>query len=258
MDKVVRSAARVLDILEYFASLEGSTNLTNITTVFEMPKSSAFGLLRTLCARGYLVRDDQGLYSLNSYFRKHGFGWGSDHVARWSAVIEPAMERLAAETGETVILGEFVDRGEVRLLKQSLTAQPIRYSWEDNYLFPVYCTAMGRILLSKMSDSECDRILDLLPRIPRTPHTVTDKDQIQMLVAKARADGFCLVSDETDLGGTGVATWISAAPGLPFIALNVSCISARFPAKRDQVIAALLREATGLRELMVPKSQAPH
>lgn len=40
---------------------------------------------------------------------------------------------------------------------------------------------------------------------------------------------------------TGVAACILAGLGRPAVALNVSCISARFSERRDEVVAALLR-----------------
>ncbi|WAL81833.1 IclR family transcriptional regulator [Pandoraea sp. XJJ-1] len=250
MSDVVRSAARVLDMLEYFAGLHGSATLATVTTVFGMPKSSAFGLLRTLCARGYLVRDEQGQYTLNAYFREHGFGWGGDYVARWSALIEPVMERLAMELGETVSLGRLHDDGQVRLLKQALTNQPIRYEARVNGSYPAYCSAMGRVLLSMVSETHRERVLSACTFEALTPMTVTDPLKVREIIRQAGQDGYCVLMDESDLGGTGVATWLSVAPTLPIVALNVSCISARFPEKRERVIAALLREATQLRAAM--------
>jgi len=249
MSEVVRSAARVLDLLEFFAGLEGAANLATVTATFGLPKSSAFGLLKTLCARGYLVRDDRGMYELNTYFREHGFGWGGDHMARVIALVEPVMSALGEELGETVTLGTLTNDGHIKVVKQTLSSQPVRYEGLSNRLLPVHCTAMGRVILSVLPDDIGHRLLRQHEIVAVTSVTITDLKRIEQIVAQARLDGYCVVADESDLGGTGVATCISGGPGRPTLALNVACISARFPEKRERVIAALMREAEKLREL---------
>jgi DNA-binding IclR family transcriptional regulator len=208
MSEVVRSAARVLDLLEFFAGLEGAANLATVTATFGLPKSSAFGLLKTLCARGYLVRDDRGMYELNTYFREHGFGWGGDHIARVIALVDPVMSALGEELGETVTFGTLTNDGHIKVLKQTLTSQPVRYEGLANSLLPVHCTAMGRAILAVLPQDTADRLLRQHEIVAVTPVTVTDPKRIEQIVAQARIDGYCIVADESDLGGTGVATCI--------------------------------------------------
>jgi DNA-binding IclR family transcriptional regulator len=249
MSEVVRSAARVLEILEYFAGTEGSANLATVTVTFGLPKSSAFGLLKTLCARGYLVYDEQGMYKLNPHFRDHGFGWAGDHMPRLIALAEPVMRGLSEELGETVALGMLTNDGYVKVIKQSLSSQPVRYEALLNKLLPVYCTAMGRVMLSTLPGDTRTRLLRQRPLVPMTPVTITELSRIEEIIERAGTDGYCIVVDESDLGGTGVATCISAGPGRPLMALNAACISARFPGKRDDIVAALLESAEKLREI---------
>ncbi|SAL85278.1 IclR family transcriptional regulator [Caballeronia arvi] len=244
----VRSAARVLELLEYFAGIDGSASLATVVSTFGLPKSSAFGLLKTLCARGYLVRNEQGSYELNPYFRSHGFGWGGDHIARLSALAEPVMKLLAEELDESVSLGIMTKDGEVKVIKQTLCKQPIRYEITVNQLLPAFCTAMGRVMLSVLPDETKQRMLTQQKIVARTPVTITDPTRIEQIIQQAGIDGYCVVADESDLGGTGVATCISFGPGRPTVAMNVACISARFPEKREAVIAALMRESAKLRE----------
>lgn len=250
MSDVVRSAARVLDLLEYLSERDGAVTLAALTQAFGMPKSSMLGLLRTLCARGYVMRNPQGAYYMNPYFREHGFGWNGDRIARLCAMADPVMSALSEELGETVSLGLLMDDGNVKVLKQSLSSQPVRYEARENHIFPAFCAAMGRVLMSTLGDVDRERILGQQPFVAVTPLTVTDPARIREIIRQAGEDGYCVVEDESDLGGTGVAACLSSGPGRPLIALNISCISARFRAKREVVVAALLRETAALRTVI--------
>ena len=52
----VKSAARVLDLLEYFGSVREPKLLKDIVLALGFPKSSTLMLLRTLEIRGYVER----------------------------------------------------------------------------------------------------------------------------------------------------------------------------------------------------------
>ncbi len=53
----VKSAARVLDILELLFRSEEPMALKDLVSILALPKSSAHALLRTLQSRGYVERD---------------------------------------------------------------------------------------------------------------------------------------------------------------------------------------------------------
>jgi IclR family pca regulon transcriptional regulator len=72
MNSEVKSAGRVLDILEYMAGLREAAPLSKIVRDLSLPKSSAHGLIQTLAARGHVVQDAAGRYMLVEASR-HGF-----------------------------------------------------------------------------------------------------------------------------------------------------------------------------------------
>ncbi|WP_167383549.1 IclR family transcriptional regulator [Bordetella genomosp. 12] len=239
MSEVVRSAARVLDLLEFFAEHDASHSLVDIATRFGLPKSSALGLLRTLCARGYVIRNENGHYAMNAAFRAHGFGWGGDTLAHIVAVATPLMTELAAELGESVLLGALQEQGSLRILNQARSSQPIRYEAKPSQHFPAYCTAMGRAMLSMMPETRRRAVLAKLPLVALTPFTLTKPADINARIKQAALDGYCVVEEECERGGTGMAMAIRDRSGAPVAALNVAFVSTRFAEKRELAIAAL-------------------
>jgi DNA-binding IclR family transcriptional regulator len=239
MNDGVRSASRVLDILEYFATASEDLALTTVSEAFGMPKSSTLALLRTLVMRGYVVRSERGLYALNDAFRNRGFGWGADALARLTAIAQPAMDALCEELGETVILGWLGDDGQVRFLAKSVAQAVVRYDVDLGSVSPAYCTAIGRALLSRHPRDRRDAMLTSLPRPSLTPNTVTDLDGVNARIDQAAQDGYAIVQEEYAVDGVGIAMPICYSDGTPLAALDVGCVASRFADKCTKIIAAL-------------------
>lgn len=253
MSETVRSAARVLDLLEYLAGRHKPATLAEVSAAFGMPKSSTLGLLRTLHLHGYVDRDALGAYLLNDAFRKHGFGWGGNQLMRLMALAQPVMDELAEAVGETTSLLAMNGDGHMRLLMQALTSEAVRYEAEVGQLFPAYCTASGRIMLASMPAAERDDVLGKLPIRAYTPATVTDLLTLRKLIDAAREDGHGFAADEYHQGGTGVAVAILRADGTPLAALNVGSVSSRYQTKSATILAHLKEAAAELqRRLFVP------
>ena len=243
-------------MLEFLASADRGVSLTDTASSLRLPKSSALMLLRTLVGRGYVKRNDEDLYVLNATFRRHGFGWGGSRLARLVAAARPVMKTLCEKTGETVILGALDDEGRVRLLAKHVAGQSIRYDVDLTARLPAYCTAIGRVLLGSVAPERRDAILKGTERTKRTPVTVTDLDRLHRIVADAVTAGYTVLEEEFALGGTGVAAPIVDRDGRAVAALDVACVTPRFPAKRKVIVSALLQQTAALSRtvLQVPEA----
>lgn len=250
MSDVVRSAARVLDLLEFFSNQPQRASLAAIAARFELPKSSALGLLRTLTSRGYLLKDDQGLYYINEAFKQHGFGWGGSALRRLMAVAQPVMEEMAVQLGETISMGVLTNEGQIKLVLQSLSQQPIRYEADLTQILPVHCTAMGRVLLSFKSETDTLVLLKKHSLMRYSEMTLTEPKEIIQRINESRQQKYCQVIDEYDVGGTGISVAVFDAYENPIAALNVSCVTARFADKKSAIIESLFDEAAKLSAYM--------
>jgi len=91
-------------------------------------------------------------------------------------------------------------------MDQVVSTQGIRRVLNLGIARPIYLGAVGMVLMGDMTDQE---ILALLKRNrPKklTPNTVTDPQEILKMVHKARADGYCILNEQTDIG-VGVAAF---------------------------------------------------
>jgi DNA-binding IclR family transcriptional regulator len=236
----VLSAARVLDLVELIAGSEDGVLLREATARLNAPKSSTLMLLRTLVNRGYAYRDAVSeRYRLSDAYRAGSFGWTAEPHARLIAVARPIMEEVSAELGESVTLGAYDKKGAAHLLTQVEADVEVRYTATLGRPIPLFCTAIGRVLLSREREEARPILLGDGPFPALTRHTVTDSQEILRIVARARVDGYAIVMEEFALGGTGVAAPILDAKGDAHGALNIGCVTARFEDKREQVIAVV-------------------
>jgi DNA-binding IclR family transcriptional regulator len=237
----VKSAARVLELLEYLSSAADPVALRDVAATLGIPKSSAHGLLGTLLNRGYVERDATERYALAEAFRHgatHGATWVGGHDARIAAAARPVMEELRDQVRQSVFLGGRGAGGDVKLLAKVVSREPIRYDNDQRGLRPAYCTAMGRVLLAFWDARARARYFERLTPVAHTPYTVTDVAKLRAIVNGVRQRGYAIVEQEFAVAGTATAAPVRDRDGRVIAALNVGTLSAQFPAQRTRIIAA--------------------
>lgn len=242
MNDNVKSAARVLDILELLARSDEPMALKDLVSVLALPKSSAHALLRTLLSRGYVERDAADRYALNAELRR-STGWIGGPEAHLAAVARPVMEQLRDELEESVFLGVREGRGDVKVIAKAVSRAAIRYDSDNPDPRTAYCTGMGRILLAFWDKKSTAAYLMRNRLRAHTPRTVTDPAKLRAILAKVAADGYAVVEEEYVLGGSATAAPVFGASGTVVAALNVGTVSARYPAAKPRIIAGVVRAA---------------
>ena len=237
----VKSAARVLEILELLTRLGEPATFGDIAAELRLPKSSAHALLRTLVTRGYAERDDAERYVLAAPFRNGGWIGGMDtHLA---AVARPVMEELRSALRETVFLGGRGTGGDVKILAKLVSPEQIRYDNDRPGLRPAYCTAMGRVLLAFWDAKATAGYLAKLRPRAFTARTIVDAERLRSIIERVRHDGFAVVEDEFAIGGSGAAAPVFDGTGRVVAALNLATVSRRFPGARKKIIDGVVQGA---------------
>jgi IclR family transcriptional regulator, acetate operon repressor len=153
---IVRQAANVLDILEYFAQTKRPATLAEVADHFSWPRSSTFNLLTTLAEKGYLYepRPRAGYYPTPRWLDMARMIADFEPLPAW---VHAVVVDLAAQTGETVAIAApagtmavFIDVVE--------SSEPIRYFAQVGHRIPIHATASGRALLLQYAEDERDAL----------------------------------------------------------------------------------------------------
>ena len=242
----VKSAARILDVLELMAGLNQGIRVNELARQLAMPKSSASSLVATLEGRGYIRAATDG-YRLADTHRRSG--WVGGITAALVRASRPIMEELVAKTGESAFLGVPTQTLEIRYVAKVVSDNPLRYDGELAALRPAYCTSIGQVILASLSSDALDRYFETHELTAVTSRTVTDEKILRKTLAQARARGYVTIADSHVLGASGAAASIFAeervVAGLALIAP-----SARFDPERKRIIPSVVEAAKRISALI--------
>lgn len=229
----VKSAARVLDLLELLAHDPSGLHLGDVCKLLDWPKSSAHGLVRTLTDRGYVRVDAGGGYRLGA----RAFEVGQAYLGG-TDLVEDGTEfarSLSSQTGETVHLA-VLDGADALYVAKCEGTHTIRMASAVGKRLPAYATGVGKVLLAGLTDRELDLLYppgDALPRLTAT--TLADSSALRAELRRIRERGHALDWQESTVGLGCVAFPVYDAAGLA-AALSVSVPVDRFEGARDLLI----------------------
>jgi DNA-binding IclR family transcriptional regulator len=234
MNFEVKSAGRILDLLEYMAAQREAVPLTQIVRDLSLPKSSAHGLVQTLASRGHVVQDAAGRYMLVEATR-HGFPFRR-HEEPLVMIARPIMEKLRDESGETVLLATMNAHCDIRRLAKCVSRHRVRYDVNLDAAIAAYCTATGRVLLAHAPKDVLEHYLTRVQMLSYTRYTVTDVERIREMLTRIRRDGYGLNDQEFVTGSTGLAAPIYDASGAVAAAINLGMPTMRYVERREALL----------------------
>lgn len=212
---MVERAFRLLDVL---SESEDGLTLSDLARVLGMSKGSIHGLLKTLENNGAIELSDDRRYTLGphiydlaqSYVRRAG-------LRRFAL---PAMRRLAANIGETVLLGR-VESECTRVIEcvQDESENPILHiAAHRGTRVHLLAAATGPLILASWPCSQREAFLQAheLPRF--TEHSITDPEQYIAAVDAAARTGISMDHEQYLAGVNAVAVPIYG-PGATLAAL---------------------------------------
>lgn len=189
----VRALERGLSILEAFAESGETLPLSEIAKRQHLNTSTAHRLVKTLTRLGWLEFDEeQDKYRLGL----KAFEVGSSYLHQSSVeqVARPFLETLAAESGQTASLG-ILDRSEVVYIGIVRGQQEVGIQSRVGARHPAYCTALGKVLLSRLDGASLRAVLDQgMPR--RTENTITDPEILGQELLQVRRNGYAVDNEE--------------------------------------------------------------
>lgn len=191
----VRAVEKALRVLRLFSEDHPQWSLADIARALGLPKSTTFGLLRTLHSCGLLEAAGPGVYRLGMEAIKLGY------VARVSLQLPrfvlALMEDVLEKTGQIVYLAVPYD-GRV-LYVEALYPPKRRVPYSAvGRTAPMHCTALGKAMLAHMDP---EQVRDIVRRhgLPRfTENTLTDPDALEAELEQVRRQGYARDRREHD------------------------------------------------------------
>jgi IclR family pca regulon transcriptional regulator len=219
----VQSLDRGLAVLRAFGPEHSQLTLSDVARSTGLTRAAARRFLLTLVQLGY-VTTDKRLFWLSPRVLELGFGYLSG--LGLSDIAVPHMEELVAAVQESSSIA-VLDGDDIVYVVRVPTKRIMAVTITVGTRFPAYCTSMGRVLLSTLSD---EALADYLRRVvltPLTERTVSDPERLAAFVEQTRSQHYCVVDQELEDGLRSAAVPIFDGRGKPFAALNVSVHASR-------------------------------
>jgi DNA-binding IclR family transcriptional regulator len=206
---IVKQAANVLDILEFFARIRRPATLTEIAQEFGWPRSSTFNMVGTLVDRGFLYEPRPR----NGYYPTPRWQTLARDIAE-AEPLPPSLHRLlldvARTTGETVhVAAPAGDRVVCLDVVESQSA--IRYFTEVGKRLPIHATATGRAILAQYSPSERKSILGKIRYERYQPSSPMSASAVEAEVERGLALGWFQGATEFTPDVQGLAVMLPLA-----------------------------------------------
>lgn len=213
--------------------------VSEVNQQFKIPKSSAYAILQTLKSRGYVNKDEQDRYSLSLKL----FSLGSELIAgidlRRSTY--SLLKELADKAQITAHIGVLEGSRAVYIEKIEVMAS-VRLRTEVGRTLPLHSSSIGKALLAFRPEDEIDRILVNLPLPALTPKTITDPVAFKKELAKVRAQGYAVASEENEIDTRAVGAPIFGSGGHVIAAVNLGATTLQMKPKDVPRLAALVKE----------------
>jgi IclR family acetate operon transcriptional repressor len=190
----IKTADRILDVVELFARERRPLSLSEIAERIGVPVSSAHGLVKTLQERSYLYE----ISRKQGYFPTKKLALLVESITRAMPLLdtfEPHLLQLREITNETVVLGK--QQGDsVIYLDVFECNQTVRFSPVIGEAKPLHSTASGKAILASLPPGEFEKFLQRVALEPRTTNTITDAEQLRHEIAAGRRRGWFSIEAE--------------------------------------------------------------
>jgi len=231
---------KVLKILEALQGNPAGLQLKEIAGRTAINKSTAYRFLAHLQSEGYLYRDEAGAYVIGPKLARIGSGTNFEESLR--KMSRPILQKLWTATGETVNLA-ILEGQQILYLAVIESSHTFRFASQVGVRRPLYCTALGKAMMSHLPPEEIERLLPSLAYERLTPHTITQPAKLKRELVKTRLRGYAVDDEEAVLGARCIAAPIFDANSRVAGGVSLSGPITRISQDKIAPFAAILKKA---------------
>lgn len=236
----ITSLQRGLKLLDLFVKAERGLTATELAKRSGLPVSTVHRFLVNLETAGFLTYGSAGTYHLGIAC----FSVGQAALAQFDIrrISLPYLQKLNQQTRETVHLTMRHGTSVVYVDKLD-SPEPLRIFSRIGASVPLYCTAVGKVLLAYMPSSERDALLPQLELRRITPNTIGNLQELETQLLSVHRAGFACDLEEHELHIRCAAAPIWDYTGAVNASLSITAPAVRMPVSRLRQLAPLIQEA---------------
>jgi IclR family transcriptional regulator, acetate operon repressor len=242
-NNVVKSAARALQVLEFFDSVRRESPVAEVADHFGWPHSSTSALMRSLVSLGYLHYDASSRTYIPSMRVALLGDWLHDSVLSHGRLSQ-LLEQLNRVTGETVVLAaqNGLHSQYLRVIQGTNT---LRMHLQIGTLRPLLGSGTGRMLLTPMDDGAIRKLVRKYNATNSEAGPI-DAEQLLRTVAEDRERGYAVSCNQVTPHATLIAMLLPTERGDKPLAIGVAGLTDRLRANEQKYVKAMIEAIDGL------------
>lgn len=230
---------RTLGLLEFLSRCPQGVALSQISRALSIPKNTTYRMLNTLCAHGYVSRNESELtYRLSRKLATLVYT-----SAQEGGLIERAlapMRELRDRVKETVVIS-ILDAGEGIVLEQVPGLHPFRFVCDPGTRQPLHASASTKAILCHLKGGELEEALMPVTYARFTEKTITSASAFRRELERTRQQGYGVDCGEALHGVYCVAAAVLDRQDAPVAAITVTGPAERLREKDFGKIGAWVR-----------------
>jgi IclR family acetate operon transcriptional repressor len=157
-----------------------------------------------------------------------------------TARIQPMIDSLAASVGETVHVGALEQGQIIHIARAAPHANGMRLAAELGSRDFAHSTALGKALLSTLSDIQLRQIFSSEQLPVRSPKTIKTRSQLFVQIEQIRQQGYAIDEEESSPGVKCIAAPVRGPGDAALFAISVTTTPARLEGEKlGKVITAV-------------------
>ena len=251
---VINSALRTLDLLKAFAQKPNRFTLAELSHLTELEKNQLYRSVKTLEVAGFVEQGIDGRYHMTGLLHLLSSSAASQPGKSLPLLAGPAMDELAAQTGESANL--FVRNGDYAVcVDRRDSSHMVRLASVLGVTAPLHAGAVPKAILAFLPEDHQERILAGLSDLPAyTDRTVLSADVLRQELSEIRQRGYSISDEDYDSSARGVGAPIFDDAGDVVAGISVGGPSFRVGSDTLSVYGALVTQKA--REITLRLEQA--
>lgn len=236
----ITALQRGLRLLQLFGESPNGLTAKQVAGRSRLPVSTVHRFLVNLENAGYLNCSRDGVYQLGIAC----FAMGQAALSQLDIrrVSLPYLEDLNRQTRETIHLT--LRHGLLAVYVEKLDSpEQLRIYSRIGATVPLYCTAVGKILLAYMPDDERERALPQLGIERFTPNTVGSLQELEAELYRVRKNGYACDLEEHELHIRCIAAPVWDHEGKVSASVSITAPMVRMTVTRLRQLAPLIQTA---------------
>ncbi|HEY8360947.1 MAG TPA: IclR family transcriptional regulator C-terminal domain-containing protein [Ramlibacter sp.] len=214
----VASLEKGLEVLGCFGRQHAKLTLSEVARLTGATPASARRSLSTLHVLGYLDSDGKRFWvAPRVLLLAHAYLTSRPTPG----LAQPLLDALSERTRQSASLGKLVGQ-DVIIVARSTARRSLSTGLGIGSRLPVYCSALGRVLLASLPPAEAERRVRAMDRPALTRTTIHDVAGVLAQVDRCRREGWIGADGELELGVRSMAVPVFDRSGATVAGLSIS------------------------------------